>query len=199
MRSRTAGLLLLLGLIGSATAASAADEPPAPPTVETYEITGRTLADLNREMKAKGPGDAIARSYQNWSYRTAVRSGKDGFKVERVEITVKRRTLLPRWRDYDRANPCMKETWDRVLESITKHENLHHVISLLIIDDMRKSLMKIPAQPTRAGLEKLVKSTARRVFDNNRAMQHKFDANAGDRVRDFEDFGSWEAWGRRCG
>ena len=137
--------------------------PPAPNTAATVVLSGKTLAEVGKELDrldewGKGGGSLIS----------------DSIPVgTSTDLTVKLhgqlQLRLPSWPNYASASAAVKAEWDRMIEKLKAHEQRHMDITIEHGDALVQDL---------AGKE--IGVIARMVTARNRQMaadQQKLDAD----------------------
>ncbi|MBN1421220.1 MAG: DUF922 domain-containing protein, partial [Planctomycetes bacterium] len=126
---------------------------PAAEVTETfYDVSGKTLAEVWKDIEEKGPHDGDGKTWpgkatpslvSDCAVQATVTSGPHdpcpGGRMWTVTLTatftwaVETEILLPRWTNRDRACPAAQREWDRFIAGLRAHETGHH-------DEAKKAL-----------------------------------------------------------
>jgi len=121
-------------------------------TETSYDVSGATLADVWKDIQAKGPRDDEGKAWpgkatpslvSDCSVKGEATSGAHDPCPDRLMWTVtltatftwgvETEILLPRWTGRDRACAAAQREWDRFLAALRTHETGHH-------DEAKKAL-----------------------------------------------------------
>jgi len=93
------------------------------PTVETYDVTGATLAEVAQQLD---PNEWGRCTYQ-FAYSYEITNGR----ATKVDITLTLTIRLPRWQGegWNQASDGAKAEWNRMLEALRSHEDAHAEIA----------------------------------------------------------------------
>lgn len=99
-----------------------------------YDVAGATARDLNRELSRRGPRHEGAAWQGRTDFRLAYsfvpEDGPDGCRASDARVTVRLVTLLPRWKDRERAPSRLRGDWDLYLARLRDHEEGHRRIAI---------------------------------------------------------------------
>jgi hypothetical protein len=87
------------------------------PTVDYEEYSGATLADVAALL----PEDEWGRC--EWDFTHSFESTEG--TITRVDVTLTRRIVMPRWVERDQAPAAERAEWDRMVRNLRTHENGH--------------------------------------------------------------------------
>jgi len=96
--------------------------------VKYYDISGSTLAELRRELDAKGPKDggrgvdAYTRWYFRWEWPGY---GKLECDLSAAVVHAEVEVTFPRWQEDPSAPLELRERWQRYIDALAQHENGH--------------------------------------------------------------------------
>lgn len=124
-----ATLLILL-----CSAQQAMDEPAVSVIKNYYNIQGVTSGELKAQMKQKGPKGfwAYAKWWVNWSGS--------------CRISVKVTYTFPRWVNKKNAPKSLRDSWDRMIRQLWKHEKGHGRHGINAAKEIEKSRCTNPRQ-----------------------------------------------------
>jgi predicted secreted Zn-dependent protease len=124
-----AGLLVVLGV----RAAAAQSPPPPIPAghhVRYFEVSGRTVEELESSLAANAltgshglPFFGTMDWYVSWDFQLWKR--RDECRIVYVSTSVRTRVTLPRWVDSDQAPDDVERWWSIFFETLKEHELAH--------------------------------------------------------------------------
>lgn len=123
--------------------------PPNPDTTPTVTLTGKTLADVAKELNKLGEWGKGGGSIRN----DAIPAGNStDLDVKLHGNLVKR---LPKWNGYQAASPAAQKEWDKMIVKLTAHEQRHMDIAIeeadaLATDLIGKEILELAALVTKA-------------------------------------------------
>ncbi|KAE9625468.1 DUF922 domain-containing protein [Parasedimentitalea maritima] len=94
---------------------------PAPKS-STYSIGGKTIEAVFKALQKRA---FWGRYRSNASYKASFQL--DGH-VDVFTLTSKPSIIMPKWKDYGKANSGQKDSWDAMWGKLNTHENNHHDI-----------------------------------------------------------------------
>ncbi|MBA8902176.1 MULTISPECIES: DUF922 domain-containing protein [unclassified Phyllobacterium] len=117
---------------------------------EYFTLSGKTAADLDRELSRRGP--QIHKTGQRhpgatqMRFNTKVKYGSDAksCRVVEADITIHARVHLPRWKQRASAKPDLALIWDTLSADIKRHEESHIIIARTAAFDMERALKALP-------------------------------------------------------
>lgn len=112
-QGRFRSVVLGAGLLLAVAAPALAAEPVVTVNTVYYEVSGRTGADLKREMKRKGPHGfwAYTRWYVRWT------AG--------CEVSLEINYTFPKLAKRKKVPLTVRSNWDSMLRKLTAHEENH--------------------------------------------------------------------------
>jgi predicted secreted Zn-dependent protease len=118
-----------------------------------YPVSGRTAHDLKAQMKKAGPGaeskiwgDARTKWQVNWNYGLMQVSG--GCRINGVTTSVHVTFIMPRWANQADGSPELKETWDKFVNALQKHEDGHKEHGIHAAQEIESEIARL--QPMRS-------------------------------------------------
>jgi predicted secreted Zn-dependent protease len=131
--------------------------------LEYYEITGSAEKDLREQMTRRGIAWSDGKKYDSvtswrveWGYehdRSMQSCGAEAFQAS-VEIT----TRYPRWIRTGDAPRELVDKWEGYLANLVLHEEGHRDMLVEAIEDITRSVARMPGAPNCAELDRLVRS-----------------------------------------
>ncbi len=167
-----AGMVSWLGVYQTGVAA-----PTAPVGVVTakesfkyYDVSGKTLDDLRRDVFARGPYDAIkGQRFAGWTswnirwwldYQTVSEGCAVGQAATETHVTY----TLPRWKDAAKAPIELQESWARFSGALTEHEQGHGHLARELGARIKTAIERLPPQPTCEQLNRHAGDLAHRMI-----------------------------------
>ncbi|SIR01344.1 Predicted secreted Zn-dependent protease [Rhizobium sp. RU35A] len=165
-------------------------DPAIIKTYSYFNISGRTSEDLDAELARRGPQTGAAGFRHPGA--TEIRFGGDityhesegHCAVGDVNVTLRTKIILPRWKNRRRAEPGLALIWDTLSADIKRHEERHAEIARQHARDLEKALLALPPANNCAVLERQVGTISRRIIDEHDRDQLRFDMVE---ARNFED------------
>lgn len=140
-----AGLLMLNS--GLAHAAVSVTEQ-----VELYAVDGKDLSAVIAEMNRIGPQSddgqrrwGITRYRLGWQFRH--RRGESGCRAEPLTVELNLETVLPSWRQRDKATPDQQANWAVLSRALAAHEEGHARIARQCANTLQQTLDKRAQAP----------------------------------------------------
>lgn len=132
--------------------------------IKLYPIYGSTADELRAQMRKLGPlvdnhpYDAYTRYYVKWRFELNDEEGD--CKISSTHVTVHTNYTYPEWKNYTSASPVMQRNWDEYIVKLKHHERKHGEHGVNAAYEIDKMLMRLPAMPTCAALEKTANARA---------------------------------------
>lgn len=151
-RSRLAAILAALALLATAATATAAVTKTT-----TYDVAGEQLADVWKDIQAKGPVDEGTTYAGQAETKLGVSTTPPGVQCQKVPSSdcppegmawsctatakatyaLSTEVLLPKWTGFDAACAEAKAEWNRFIAKLTEHEHGHDTAAQKAIDDAK--------------------------------------------------------------
>ena len=146
-------------------------------TYSYFSVGGRTLEEIETDLDRKGPrvrgtgGRRHPSATQiEFTTRITYAEGNRGCVIAKASVSVKTKTILPRWRLRATADDGTRLVWDTLLADIKRHEETHVMIAknhardleLALRDIRRQRDCKVAATKAKAVSEKSSPSTTAR-------------------------------------
>jgi len=161
---------------------SADGEPKTP--VKTYIVSGSSAAELNRSLRANGPGQAVGRANYDWKYSFSYKRRNGKFAITDVKVSQSVHILMPEWKGYDKASRCLRQSWDRFYKNLLKHEQTHVRIGADVAGRIRKALRGIGPAESEAALKDAVRKAAGKIITEAEKANRRFDRRTDHGRRD---------------
>lgn len=159
-----------------------------------YTVTGKTGKQLFRSIDRKGPklkktGHAIATASRKVKFRN-LKTGIRGNKcvITKLDLDVHITYTYPKWRGSKRASKELRDTWNKFMARVEKHEETHGRIFREHARKVYKLLLKMEGRASR-GCKDFGKFTKRsfKLADTHHFRRHRLldrrDSYASSRVR----------------
>jgi predicted secreted Zn-dependent protease len=143
--------------------------------VEHYDVRGADGNALLADLARRGPKGFHGMT--NWRYDYRYRyepAPRGGCRVSSVSTSVSGRILMPRWVDEAKAAAPLRETWQRYVAALMRHEEGHMANGQALSRALQSDLGALTA-PTCEQLESRVDRTAQALIDDHRARDHRYD------------------------
>jgi len=153
--------------------------------VDRYVVEGGALAEVRREMNAKGPLGSDGRRYSgytawyvSWNYRYRKYTG--GCAIASVTTTVRVTITLPQWRNEGGADSTERQHWARYLAALEQHEHGHRQNGIDAANEIDLTIAAMPphgscdalgAAANAAGT-RIIKKYNQRDLDYDRDTRH---------------------------
>lgn len=148
--------------------------------VRYYEVRGTTAAAIRESLNQAGPVGSDGErwdGYTRWSLRWRLQLADDagGCRVMAVETAVDIETTLPRWDEPPRADRGLARRWQKYLSALTEHEDGHGRIGEDTAAAIRRSLVRLPAEPTCAEMSQAANVTAEQAVHDAALRERQYD------------------------
>ncbi len=172
--------LLALAVFSGAAGCTATSKTVV--TLDYYQVGGTTLAQIDKEIKDKGPTingsvHAVAISRIKMIPNISFQPFEGGCAVKRAQIKVRATVLLPKWKNRRRASKKLGQTWD----NLDRYTRLHEATHVIIADKHARSLeqklgaIRIGRSCEEAG--KLARRTIEKAMRKHEKEQLRFDSS----------------------
>ncbi|WP_035267265.1 DUF922 domain-containing protein [Ahrensia sp. 13_GOM-1096m] len=152
------------------------------PAVKTsfYTVNGQTGAQIDRELRVKGPlsGHALASAAISFEPVSVLQeTTKAGCSFKTAKFRVKADITLPRWADRRASKDRdLRRAWDGLSKYAKLHEQMHVKIAEQFAKQIGESLMALPTHKTCEKLDKVAEKTFKRILRSHDRAQKRFDA-----------------------
>ena len=181
-------LLLALSAMGCTSAVS------NKVSVDYYSISGNSTAELDKQIKAKGPivnggrhAVAVARirMIPDIQFGGITSGSSEVCKVTKAKVNVNARVTLPRWTGRRGASSQLGKAWDKIDKYTRLHEAAHVSIAFKYAQRMENELAKL-SDPLPCPI---VRAKAKLIVDEYLSAhdkeQREFDASEQMRFAEF--------------
>jgi len=150
-------------------------------SVDYYSISGDSTADLDREIKQKGPrigggkhAVAVARirMIPNIRYEKTAK----GCRASSAKIAVNARVTLPRWTGRNTASKAVGKAWDNIDRYTRLHEAVHVAIAFRHAKDTERELLAAQPQANCKDMRQVARAIVSRNLQLHDKAQRQFDA-----------------------
>ncbi len=151
-------------------------------SVDYYQIGGRSLEQLDQEIKEKGPRingneHAVAVSNIRMIPDIALLPGPKGCIVSRANINVQAKITLPRWINRKDAERRLARAWDNLDRYTRLHEAVHVTIAHKYAKQLEMELKTLRTGRSCSTTKKIVRATIKRTLRDHEREQLAFDAS----------------------
>ena len=150
-------------------------------SVDYYQIEGASTADLDRDIRRKGPviGDgkhAVAVARIKIIPNVAFKQAKRGCSVSRAKVAVDAKVTLPQWQGRASADKKLGQAWDNVDRYTRMHEAVHVAMAFNYAKRMEQELRALPPLPTCSDARQKATALVQRLLEEHDSQQKEFDA-----------------------
>jgi predicted secreted Zn-dependent protease len=112
---------------------------------EPYPVSGRTVAELSRSMRAHASANwpdpqAVGMTVSSIPVAGRCQEYSDGGGLRDATISLSLVVHLPDWQEREQAPAALRKSWDRFLTALTAHEEGHVEISIEHATKLRNEL-----------------------------------------------------------
>jgi predicted secreted Zn-dependent protease len=178
LQLRASRLLILVLFVLGATASIAPSIATAAATervsTATYRVYGATANAIRASLDARRPGNYDARTqwFVDWSYTSAVRSGRCVVASSKVHTRIN--FTYPRWTAPASATDELRADWSRYLSRLRVHESGHatngRTTATRIVATLRTT-----RSTTCSGLDRALHAAITRHFAAGNALDRAYD------------------------
>ncbi|RYZ04845.1 MAG: DUF922 domain-containing protein [Myxococcales bacterium] len=120
---------------------------------EPYLVSGRTVAELSRSMRAHASANwpdpqAVGMTVSTIPVAGICQEYSDGGGLRDATISLSLVVHLPEWQEHDQAPKALQRSWDRFLKALTAHEEGHVEISIEHATALRNELAMLTPEPS---------------------------------------------------
>lgn len=148
---------------------------------EYYEIRGNDARELRRQMKKNGTKWDDGKTYDSvtsWNVRWDYdyHCGGPGCTVDSFKTKVNITFRYPKWVRAEDASSELIEKWDRYMKNLVLHEKGHADMAVQAAAELGRAVSELPPAPSRADLDRAVKTLARDWNAKLSSDQRAYDA-----------------------
>ncbi|MEM1364903.1 MAG: DUF922 domain-containing protein [Pseudomonadota bacterium] len=154
-------------------------------TTGYYDLEGSTGAQLDRQIRLKGPakGHALASAAIRFKpVDISFRERADGCRVSNAAIQVIANITLPRWTQRAGSEPGLRAAFNNLQRYARWHEKTHVRIAEAAARDMERTLRGLSPSKTCKTLDKRVERTVKAILRKHDKAQKAFDAAEAKRL-----------------
>jgi predicted secreted Zn-dependent protease len=156
--------------------------------IQYYSVKGKNKQELTHSIISANisevPGIHAAGLTEtsiggNWlkEYRKTNQGESCTLKEVKLELNVV--ITLPKWVDYNAADPTLQSDWDIFSQSVEDHEHEHKNIARRVVNDLDKKLASIGSRKDCQTLDHEVKSIWNRTLSEHDELQKQYDIREG--------------------
>ena len=158
----------LVAIIGVAVLAACQSTQESQVAGDYYRITGNSTADLDAEIRRKGPkinggSHAVAVARIKMLPRITFEKFARGCRVENAKVAVDARVTLPQWTGRDAADPKLAKAWDNIDRYTRLHEATHVNIAFSYAKRIEDEVRALPTMQSCSQFRAITKS----IVDRN--------------------------------
>ena len=158
-----------------------AADPLITKTYSYYSVSGRTGAELERELYSLGP--VLSETGTRHAGATRIKLGgsvkyensDDRCRVIDAVVKLETHLTLPRWKDRKKASGMMVLIWDTLSADIKRHEERHAEIARQYARELERALESLRPQRSCETMQLRVDATTRKIVEKHAADQDRFD------------------------
>lgn len=155
-------------------------------SIDYYRISGNSTADLDAEIKRKGPkinggSHAVAVARIKMLPRITFERTARGCRVDEAKVAVDARVTLPQWTGRDTADPKLAKAWDNIDRYTRLHEATHVNIAFSYAKRIEEEVVALPAMASCTKIRATTKEIVDRNLKEHDEAQRKYDADEQER------------------
>lgn len=173
--------MIFFTVAGLAACASAAGAQSVSKTYSYFTIGGTTVDEIDRELHARGPTvQSTGRRHpgatqMQFSTRITYASAPGWCRVDKAEVSVAAKIILPRWGQRKRADGDTRLVWDTLSADIRRHEEAHVQIAKRHARELGQALRALGQTSGCDTLKAAAAAVSARVLADHDRAQERFD------------------------
>ena len=175
MRRVAPGLVAVLSLHVAGAGVQPFLHPQESTRIEYYDVTGATMEELQRQIRAKGVEGWAGATWTRVKYELSVREDPDGCRIVAVNAAFDARIRLPRWANRREAPEAEQRAWDAWLPILRRHEEGHVRIGREAAARVERAVWDTPGGSSCADLTARARARADAVLADLRRRQRDYD------------------------
>jgi predicted secreted Zn-dependent protease len=151
-------------------------------TYNYFSIGGSTLDEIESQLSKRGPQLKNSgkrhpgATRMEFTTRLGYAEGKDGScRIIKVDVAVKARVILPRWRRSKKAEQDVRLIWDTLSSDIKRHEESHVIIAKNHAREMEEALKGLYTQKNCQIAAAKAKAITTKLLEKHDRAQVEFD------------------------
>lgn len=146
-----------------------------------FTVRGHSLPEIERQLHMHGPRiDGSSERHPgatNMEFASKVRYREYGGRctVDNVQVKVIAHVILPRWRDWRKADKGLRIIWDTLASDIKRHEESHLSIAKNHARTLEDTLRALPRMRSCEQLAERVDQETERLLARHDKEQDEFD------------------------
>ncbi|HEX9879059.1 MAG TPA: DUF922 domain-containing protein [Candidatus Binatia bacterium] len=162
------------------TALPAGGEPRVNLKTVYYDVAGRNLEEIRKELDLKSPvrhGDERFHANTSWSVTWNMRWMAKAFSCEVTDVTaqVDITVTLPRWPGLEDAPREAGEEWHRYYGVLVEHENGHRDLAIEAGKKIEEGIRRMGARENCATMKSDANRIGRGIVRTYEALSEKYD------------------------
>ncbi|MEP0944264.1 MAG: DUF922 domain-containing protein [Rhizobiaceae bacterium] len=155
-------------------------------SIDYYRISGNSTADLDKEIKRKGPKinggqHAVAVARIKMFPKVTYERVAGGCRVESAKVSVDARVTLPQWTGREKATGKLAEAWDNIDRYTRLHEATHVNMAFSFAKRIEDEVRALPSMASCAPLRVATKAVVDSKLKEHDAAQRKYDEDEQER------------------
>ena len=151
-------------------------------SVETvyYDVQGKNLEEVRKELDAKSPvrhGEDRYHANTAWSVTWKMRWNVKSFSCDVVDVTsqVNIKVTLPRWVGLEDLDPEVREEWERYDKALAEHENGHRDLAVEAGKKIEEEIRKMGSRENCSVLKRDANRIGRRIVSAYERLSESYD------------------------
>ncbi len=146
-----------------------------------FKIGGITLQEIDEELALRGPKVSSTgkrhpgATQMRFSTRYTFASTTDWCRIEKAQVSVEAKMILPQWRARGRSDPDTRLFWDTLSADIRRHEESHVQIAKSHARKLEDALEAIGRRGDCDAVKAAAASISARILAEHDAAQDRFD------------------------
>ena len=146
-----------------------------------FTIGGITLQEIDEELALRGPKVSSTgkrhpgATQMRFSTRYTFASTTDWCRIEKAQVSVEAKMILPQWRARGRSDPDTRLIWDTLSADIRRHEESHVQIAKSHARKLEDALEAIGRRSDCDAVKAAAGSISARILAEHDAAQDRFD------------------------
>lgn len=146
-----------------------------------FTVRGNSLPEIEQQLHTQGPqiDGSVERhpgaTNMEFTSKVRYREANGRCAVDDVQVTVRAHVILPRWRDWRRADQELRIIWDTLAGDIKRHEESHLSIAKNHARMLEDNLRALPRMNSCEELADQVEAETDRGLARHDEEQNQFD------------------------
>jgi predicted secreted Zn-dependent protease len=172
---------LLFACVGLVLMVGASSAQSVSRTYSYFTIGGITLQEIDEELSRRGPKVSSTgkrhpgATQMQFSTRYTYASTPQWCRLQKAEVSVKAKMILPNWRARGRSDPDTRRIWDTLNADIRRHEESHVQIAKSHARKLEEALQAIGRRGDCDIVKAAASTISARILAEHDAAQDRFD------------------------